>query len=144
MPQAQAPTPTLPRAEVMARGPVEGLKEIRTSLSDTLANIEATLPAPPAGPAVTPPTGLPMAPPAGVAAQPPKLSGVFQSIEATIKPPVEISKVAESVEERFPAPPEGGGSPAGKEEGYKPRGSETKEKEKPPTKGGYVPRTPGE
>jgi len=125
MPQAQAPTPTLPRAEVMAKGPVEGLKEIRTSLSDTLANIEATLPAPPA---VTPPAGLPMAPPAGVAAQPPKLSGVFQSIEATIKPPVEISKVAESVEERFPAPPEGGGSPAGKEEEKSPK-EETKTEE---------------
>lgn len=144
----QAPRPTLPRTDVMAKGPIEGLKEIRTSFSDTLANIEATLPAPPtgaAGPAITPPAGLPVTPPAGAGAQPPKLSDVFQSIEATIQPPIEFSKVAESMEETLagaPTSPTGGGASKGSQSSdYEPRKSE--EEKKTPTGEGYVPRTPG-
>lgn len=41
------PKIVLPRFGVMAKGPIEGLAEIRTSFNQTLANIEAALPNPP-------------------------------------------------------------------------------------------------
>jgi len=43
MPQ---PKVILPRFEIMTRSPIEGLTEVRTSLSSTLASIETALPAP--------------------------------------------------------------------------------------------------
>ena len=41
----QLPKVVLPKVEVMSQSPIMGLSEVRTSLSNTLANIEAALPA---------------------------------------------------------------------------------------------------
>ena len=41
----QMPKVVLPRFEIMTKSPIEGLAEVRTSFSNTLASIEAALPA---------------------------------------------------------------------------------------------------
>ena len=99
------PSLVLPRAEVMTKDPISALAEIRTSLGQTQANIEAALPS--GAP------GLPSGAPGAAAAGPklPKIEEIFKGpaaalaeIQASFGLPGKVAARGAITEEKPPAP----------------------------------------